>query len=136
MSAKIKFICSNFRKKKKSETLVGFSDLFYIDNVQCTDRPSCVYPVLSKSAKQLSSCLQIAETKVFPIVFNSVLYHVRVIHLPFLTVALHESGTRKYIFWSVTTNVYSKNPSRQCNLTAQIEPVQYKYDSHSCKCFN
>jgi hypothetical protein len=40
--------------------------------------------------------------------------------LPFHTVTLHESGTRKPIFWSVT--VY-KNVSSECNLTAQIDPV-------------
>ena len=39
-------------------------------------------------------------------------------------VAHQESGTRKAIFWSVT--VYSENVSSQCNLTAQIEPVQDK----------
>ena len=42
---------------------------------------------------------------------------------PFLTVALHESGTRKSIFWSVT--VY-KNVSSRCNMTAQIDPVRDK----------
>ena len=45
--------------------------------------------------------------------------------LPFLSVAQHVSGTRKSIFWSVT--VYNKKLSSQCNLTAQIEPVQDKY---------
>ena len=40
-------------------------------------------------------------------------------------VAQHESGTRKTIFWSVT--VYNKNLSSQCNLTAQIKPVQDKH---------
>ena len=43
--------------------------------------------------------------------------------LLFLTIALHESGTRKPIFWSVT--VY-KNVSSQCNLTAQIDTVRDK----------
>ena len=42
--------------------------------------------------------------------------------LPFLSVAQQESGTRKAIFWSVTITYLS----RQCNLTAQIEPVQDK----------
>ena len=45
--------------------------------------------------------------------------------LPFRTVALHESGTRKTISWSVT--VYNKYLSSQCNLTAQIEPLQNKF---------
>jgi hypothetical protein len=44
------------------------------------------------------------------------------IQSPFLTVALHQSGTRKAIFWLVI--VYSKQLPSQCNLTAQIEPVQ------------
>ena len=43
--------------------------------------------------------------------------------LPFLSVAKQESGTRKAIFSSAT--VYRKL-SRQCNLPAQIEPVQDK----------
>ena len=42
--------------------------------------------------------------------------------LPFLTLAQHESGTRKTISWSV--NEYSKHLSSQYNLLAQIEPVQ------------
>ena len=37
------------------------------------------------------------------------------------TVALHESGRRKAICWSMT--VFSKELSRQCIVTAQIEPV-------------
>ena len=41
-----------------------------------------------------------------------------------VTVALHESGTRKAISWSLT--VYSKNLSSQCKLTTQIEQVQNK----------
>jgi hypothetical protein len=47
-----------------------------------------------------------------------------IILLPFLSVAQHESGTRKAIFWSVT--VYNKNVSSQYNLPTQIEPVQDK----------
>ena len=42
--------------------------------------------------------------------------------LTFLTVAQHELSTRKSISWLVT--VYSKILSSQCNLTADIEPVQ------------
>ena len=42
--------------------------------------------------------------------------------LTFLTVAQHELSIRKSISWSVT--VYSKILSSQCNLTAEIEPVQ------------
>jgi hypothetical protein len=44
--------------------------------------------------------------------------------LPFLSVAQKEWGTRKVISWSVA--VYSKKIASQCNLTAQIEPVQDK----------
>ena len=42
--------------------------------------------------------------------------------LTFLTVAQHELSTRKSISWLVT--VYSKMLISQCNLTADIEPVQ------------
>ena len=45
--------------------------------------------------------------------------------LPFLTVSQHESGTRTTISWSVI--IYSKTFFSQCNLNAQIEPVQDKY---------
>ena len=41
-----------------------------------------------------------------------------------LTVALHESNTRKTIFWSEA--VYNINLSSQCYLTAQIEQMQDK----------
>ena len=50
--------------------------------------------------------------------------------LTFLTVAQHELSTRKHISWLVT--VYSKILLSQCNLTAEIEPVQDNmYISHS-----
>jgi predicted transcriptional regulator len=42
--------------------------------------------------------------------------------LMFLSVAQHELSIRKHISWLVT--VYSKILSGQCNLTAEIEPVQ------------
>jgi hypothetical protein len=42
---------------------------------------------------------------------------------PFLTVALHESGTRKDI--SNLGAVYNKDLSNQGNLTAKIEPAKY-----------
>ena len=42
--------------------------------------------------------------------------------LTFLSVAQHELSTRKHKSWLVT--VYSKILSSQCNLTAEIEPVQ------------
>ena len=45
--------------------------------------------------------------------------------LPFHIVALHGSGNRKAISWSVIVN--NKKISIQCNLTAQIEPVQGIY---------
>ena len=37
------------------------------------------------------------------------------------TVALHESGMGKAIYWSMT--IFNKELSRQCIVTAQIEPV-------------
>ena len=36
----------------------------------------CVYPVISKSPKQLTNCLKIAETSVILIVFNGVICDV------------------------------------------------------------
>jgi hypothetical protein len=57
----------------------------------------CVYPTMSKSAKQVPNFLKIPETSDLynsfqwcPLCVKSVL-----ILLPFLTVVLHESGTRK-----------------------------------------
>jgi uncharacterized membrane protein len=70
----------------------------------------------------MPNCLKKAETNVILIVFIDVLYHVSTYTLPFLTIALHESTTRKDIFWSVT--IYNNKISSQCNLTAQIEQVQ------------
>ena len=55
---------------------------------------NCVYPSISKGPKQQPNCVKIAETSVVLIVFNSVICDVVLILLPFLFVALHESGTR------------------------------------------
>ena len=71
---------------------------------------------------QLSDCLERAETSVVLIVSNFVLYHVHVYTVAVFTIALHESGTRKAMSWSVT--VYNKRLSNQYNLTAQIAPEQ------------
>ena len=50
--------------------------------------------------------------------------------LTFLSVAQHELSTRKSISWLVT--VYSKILLSQCNLTAEIEPVENNmHISHS-----
>jgi len=85
----------------------------------------CVYPAKSKGPKQLPNCLKIAETSVVLNVFKGASSVTSVLTLlPFLSVAQQESSTRKAIFRSVT--VYSKKLSSQCNLTAQIEPVQDK----------
>jgi hypothetical protein len=84
----------------------------------------CLDPCGPQS-KQLPNCLKIAETSVVLNVFkgaSSVMSALTL--LPFLSVAQQESGTRKAIFWSVT--IYKKKLSSQCNLTAQIEPVQDK----------
>jgi len=66
---------------------------------------------MSKNPNQLPNCIKIAETGIVLICLNGIL-------LPFLTVAQHESGTRKTISWSVT--LYNKNVSSQSNLTVQI----------------
>ena len=49
---------------------------------------------MSKSPKQLASCLKIAETSVVLICFKCVICDVGVILLPFLSVTINESGTR------------------------------------------
>ena len=60
----------------------------------------CVYPAMSNSSKQLPYCLKKLETRVPLIVFNGVLFNVHTYTVT--TVDLHESGTRKTIFWSVS----------------------------------
>ena len=77
----------------------------------------CVYPSMSKSPKQLTNCLKrkACLASIVFIVFNDAHYHLKffaLILLLFLSVAQHESGTRKTIFWSVTA--YSKNLSSHC----------------------
>ena len=58
-----------------------------------------VYPAMSTNLKELPNCRKRAEMSAILIIFNYVLYYGRVlILLSFLTVALHESGTRKVIF--------------------------------------
>ena len=52
---------------------------------------------MSKNPK-LSNCLKSTDL----IVFNGDLYHIHVYMVLFLTIAHHESGTRKAISWSVT----------------------------------
>jgi hypothetical protein len=59
--------------------------------------------------------------KHFKFFSNGVLYQVCTYTV---TITLHESGTRKAISWTVT--VYNKKISCQCNLLAQLEPVQDK----------
>ena len=78
-----------------------------------------------KGPKQLPNCLKRAETSIVLIVFDGVLSEVSSYIVTVYTIAQHESGTRKAISWSVT--VYRKTLSSQCNLTAQIEPVQDKF---------
>ena len=66
------------------------------------------------------SC-NVKNSKTYHFFFNGVLYQVRTYTV---TITLHESGTRKAISWTVT--VYNKKISCQCNLLAQLEPVQDK----------
>ena len=55
----------------------------------------CVYSAISKSPKTLAKLSGNNESKVVLIVYNGVICDVRdYIRLPFLSVALHESGTR------------------------------------------
>ena len=64
---------------------------------------------------QLSNCPKMQKQASFSSFF---IMRSTLILLPFLTVAQHESGTRRTISLSVTVN---KKISNQCNLTAQIE---------------
>ena len=72
-----------------------------------------VFILQSKSPTQL---LKISRNKR---ISNNVLYVFYHDHA--YTVALHESGTRKAIYWSMT--VFNKELSRQYIFTEQIEPV-------------
>jgi hemoglobin-like flavoprotein len=81
--------------------------------------------VFKKSITILANCLKITETNVVLNVFKGVICDVASYTVTvFFSVAQQESDTRKTIFWSVI--VYSKHISSQCNLNAQIEPVQDK----------
>jgi hypothetical protein len=95
-------------------------------NNSCNVLLYCVYPAMSKSPKQLPQLSENSWSKRRFNRSNGVLYHVRAYNIiPFLSVALHNSGIRKYIFRSVT--VYNNNKSSsQWNSIVQIEPVQDK----------
>ena len=54
----------------------------------------CVYPAISKSPNELANCLKITETSVILVVFMTSSLTSALILLRFLSVALHESGTR------------------------------------------
>ena len=60
----------------------------------------CLSPATSKNPKQLPNCQKRAETNVVLIFFDSVLCETCT-----YTVAQHELGTRKTIFWSVTLSL-------------------------------
>ena len=122
---KCKIICTSFRNRQGllflSISNQGHIKFIFTDNVHI----SCLSYNVKKSTKKPPSKLSENEKKqvflsysmVFSITFMLIL-------LLFLTVTLHESGTSKAIFWSKT--IYNKNLSSQCNLIAQIKPVQDK----------
>ena len=85
-------------------------------------------PCNVKKPKTTGNLSKKAETNAVQTVFDNVLYHVCAL----LTVALHESGTRKILSLSVT--IYNKKLSSQCNMTAQIEPVQDKKKVFNVSC--
>jgi hypothetical protein len=79
-----------------------------------------------------------ADTSVVLIVIKWCPLKSAIILLPIRTVIQHESDTRKNIAWSVT--VYNKSLYNECNVTAQIEPVQDKLEyvrhfNHQSKSF-
>ena len=83
----------------------------------------CIYSTMSKTLKQLPNCLEQKQAS-FYLIFDGVLsVKSMLILLPFLSVTLHESGTRKAIL--VSDRIY-QNLFSQFNLAAQIEPVQDK----------
>ena len=86
-----------------------------------------VYHTMSKSQQQKTPS-KLSENEEKKMLFSSfsMVFSITfmLILLPFLTATLCESDTRKAIFWSKT--VYNKNLSSQCNLIAQIKPMQDK----------
>ena len=64
----------------------------------------CVYPAISKGLKQLPNFLKTAEASVVLNFSKASSVMLALILLLFLSVAQHESGTRKAISWSVTVN--------------------------------
>jgi hypothetical protein len=87
---------------------------------------------MSKSSKQLPQLSENSWGKHRFNRSNGVLYHLRAYNIiPFLSVALHKSGIRKYIFRSVTVYSKKKYSSSQWKLIVQIEPVQDKIFSKS-----
>jgi hypothetical protein len=89
----------------------------------------CVYPAMSKSLKQLPNCLQISETRVVLIVFHGVLCEVCSYTVTFLTFVLHQSGSRKAVFWSMTVN--NKKLSNQCNFDCSNR-IKYRIKQFNC----
>jgi hypothetical protein len=69
----------------------------------------CAYPAKSKSPKQLLTCLKISETSDILIGYHGVNYHDRT-----------HTGTVSFL---VSSRMQQKLSS-QCNMTAQIDPVQ------------
>ena len=72
---------TSFRNRLKNDPLVSFSVLFRNECKFILDLPImygyCVYPVMSKSPKQLPNCMEIAGKSVVVIVFSYVLCDVR-----------------------------------------------------------
>ena len=62
----------------------------------------CIYSAMSKSQKQLPNCLKEQNQVLFYLFLMVSSVKSAPILLLFLTVAQHESGTRKTISWSVT----------------------------------
>ena len=125
---------SNYRNRLKSESFASISPLFRSECkwfLYCTAMYACsVYPTVQCQKFQNKGIIVKRELKLES--FYSFLMvssdKSALIQLQFLTVAQHKSGTRrkKIISWSVTG--YNNNLSSQCNVTAQIEPIQDKYN--------
>ena len=88
-------------------------------NLTCSDnvRILCLSSNV-KTPMQLPNCLNGAKN-VFLMVSSE-----KFVLLLFLAIALHESGTRTAIYWSVA--VYKQQVSSPCNLISQTEQVHDK----------
>ena len=122
LSENIQFICMSFRTADRRASFFPVSqrlqmNLTFSDIVRifCLSRNVKKSKITSKLCKKSRNK---RRSNHFFIMFSETSPRIL---LPFRIVALHESGIRNAISWSVA--VYNKTVSSQCNLSSQIEPV-------------